>query len=76
MINTEERTLTPSPCGAVFGLFYCYLYRRCADLRTPLWQIAVSLKGEPIILCLTYFDFHGTVFSKKYLEEFDGKSIF
>ena len=34
------------------------------------------LKNEPIILCLTYFYFHRTVLSKKYLEEFDGKSIF
>ena len=34
------------------------------------------LKDEPIILCLTYFCFHRTVLSKKYLEEFDGKSIF
>ena len=34
------------------------------------------LKSERIILCLTYFYFHRTVFSKKYLEEFNGKSIF
>ena len=34
------------------------------------------LKNEPIILCLTYFYFHRPVLNKKYLEEFDGKSIF
>ena len=34
------------------------------------------LKNEPIILCLTYFYFQRTVLSKKYLEKFDGKSIF
>ena len=33
-------------------------------------------KNEPIILCLTYFYFPWTVLSKKYLEEFDGKSTF
>ena len=42
-----------------------------------LMKIAdTSFKIEAIILCLTYFYFHRTALSKKYLEEFDGKSIF
>ena len=41
----------------------------------PFFVNRCFLKNEPIILCLTYFYFHRTVLSKKYLEEFDGKSI-
>ena len=51
-------------------------YWRCAELCTPLLQYRCFLKNEPIILRLTYFNFHRTVLNKKYLEEFDGKLIF
>ena len=42
----------------------------------PFFVNRCFLKNEPIILCLTYFYFNRTVLSKKYLEEFDRKSIF
>ena len=36
MINTEERTLTASPCVAVYEITQPYSYRGRADLHTPL----------------------------------------
>ena len=46
------------------------------QICAPLFCKRCILKKEQIILCLTYFNFQRTVLSKKYSEEFDGKSRF
>ena len=76
MINTKERTLhSITVCSCLRTHLTLFISGVCRSAH-PSFVNRCFLKNEPIILCLTYFYFHRTVLSKKYLEEFDGKSIF
>ena len=64
MINTEERTLTPSPCAAVIEVDPIHIGR--AQICAPLSFISQCLlKNEPIALCLSDFYLSRTVFMQK-----------
>ena len=75
IINTEERILTESVCSYFQTHLPLFISRVCRSAHPSLVN-QCFLNNKPIILCFTYFHFHRTVSSKKYLEEFDGKSIF
>ena len=76
MINTEEKNSHSITVRSCFWTHLTLFISGVCKSAHPSFVNWCFLKNKPIILCFTYFYFHWTVLSKKYLEGFDSKSIF